>query len=529
MPTPNNSSGYLGNALVKRDSVEHQFTKEEVIEYAKCMKNPVHFAENYIKVISLDKGLISFKPYDYQRKMFEHFNDNRFSIVLACRQSGKSISSIIYILWYVCFHADKTVAILANKGATAREMLGRITLALENLPHFLQPGCKELNKGSIGFSNNSKIIASATSASSIRGLSVNLLFLDEFAFVENANEFYTSTYPVVTAGTDTKVIITSTANGVGNLYYKIYESARKEQNEFKSFRVDWWDVPGRDEKWKQQTISNTSEIQFEQEFGNNFLGTSNTLISANTILGLQHKNPIKIKDNIRYYEKPKAGHQYIMCVDVSKGRGQDYSTFNVIRITNKDFKQVCTFRDNIISPLIFPDLLMKVAKQYNDCLVVIENNDVGQVVCNAIHYEYEYENLFVESTVKASGIGVTMTKKIKRIGCSNLKDIIEMGKLEINDLNTINEISTFEVRGSSYQASDGNHDDLVMNLVLFAWFVSSEAFGNLSELDFKELLYSQTLKEIEDDLPPVGVLQDKSVGIEWYEKHKREVEDWNNL
>jgi hypothetical protein len=529
MPTPNNSSGYLGNALVKRDSVEHQFTKEEVIEYAKCMKNPVHFAENHIKVISLDKGLVSFKPYDYQRKMFEHFNDNRFSIVLACRQSGKSISSIIYILWYVCFHADKTVAILANKGATAREMLGRITLALENLPHFLQPGCKELNKGSIGFSNNSKIIASATSASSIRGLSVNLLFLDEFAFVENANEFYTSTYPVVTAGTDTKVIITSTANGVGNLYYKIYESARKEQNEFKSFRVDWWDVPGRDEKWKQQTISNTSEIQFEQEFGNNFLGTSNTLISANTILGLQHKDPIKIKDNIRYYEKPKAGHQYIMCVDVSKGRGQDYSTFNVIRITNKDFKQVCTFRDNIISPLIFPDLLMKVAKQYNDCLVVIENNDVGQVVCNAIHYEYEYENLFVESTVKASGIGVTMTKKIKRIGCSNLKDIIEMGKLEINDLNTINEISTFEVRGSSYQASDGNHDDLVMNLVLFAWFVSSEAFGNLSELDFKELLYSQTLKEIEDDLPPVGVLQDKSVGIEWYEKHKREVEDWNNL
>ena len=500
-----------------------------MIEYAKCMKNPVHFAENHIKVISLDKGLVSFKPYDYQRKMFEHFNDNRFSIVLACRQSGKSISSIIYILWYVCFHADKTVAILANKGATAREMLGRITLALENLPHFLQPGCKELNKGSIGFSNNSKIIASATSASSIRGLSVNLLFLDEFAFVENANEFYTSTYPVVTAGTDTKVIITSTANGVGNLYYKIYESARKEQNEFKSFRVDWWDVPGRDEKWKQQTISNTSEIQFEQEFGNNFLGTSNTLISANTILGLQHKDPIKIKDNIRYYEKPKAGHQYIMCVDVSKGRGQDYSTFNVIRITNKDFKQVCTFRDNIISPLIFPDLLMKVAKQYNDCLVVIENNDVGQVVCNAIHYEYEYENLFVESTVKASGIGVTMTKKIKRIGCSNLKDIIEMGKLEINDLNTINEISTFEVRGSSYQASDGNHDDLVMNLVLFAWFVSSEAFGNLSELDFKELLYSQTLKEIEDDLPPVGVLQDKSVGIEWYEKHKREVEDWNNL
>ena len=528
MPIQNNA-GYLGNALVKRDGVEHNFTKEEVVEYAKCMKDPVYFAENYIKVISLDQGLVSFKPYDYQRKMFKHFDDNRFSIILACRQSGKSISSIIYILWYVCFHADKTVAILANKGATAREMLGRITLALENLPHFLQPGCKELNKGSIGFSNNSKIIASATSASSIRGLSVNLLFLDEFAFVDGANEFYTSTYPVITAGTETKVIITSTANGVGNLYYKLYEGARKEQNEFKSFRVDWWDVPGRDEEWKRMTISNTSELQFEQEFGNNFLGTSNTLISPNTILGLQHKDPIKIKDNIRYYEMPKQGHQYIMCVDVSKGRGQDYSTFNVIRVANKRFKQVCTFRDNIISPLIFPDLLMKVAKQYNNCLVVVENNDVGQVVCNAIHYEYEYENLFVESTVKSSGIGVTMTKKIKRIGCSNLKDIFEMNKLEITDLNTINEIATFEVKGSSYQASEGNHDDLVMNLVLFAWFVSSEAFGNLSDLDFKALLYSQTLKEIEDDLPPVGILQDKSVGAEWYEKHKQEMDNWNSL
>ena len=240
------SAGYLGNALVKRDGVEHPYTEAEVQEYAKCMEDPVYFASKYIKVINLDEGLIQFKPYNYQRKMLKHFNDNRFSIILACRQSGKSISSIIYILWYVCFHPDKTVAILANKGAVAREMLSRITLALENLPHFIQPGAKELNKGSIGFSNNSKIIAAATSASSIRGLSVNLLFLDEFAFVEGANEFYTSTYPVITAGSETKVIITSTANGVGNLYYKLYEGAKRKDNDFKSFRVDWWDVPGRD-------------------------------------------------------------------------------------------------------------------------------------------------------------------------------------------------------------------------------------------------------------------------------------------
>lgn len=518
MSLPNTNAGYLGNALVKRDGVEHQFTEEEVKEYAKCMADVNYFAEKYVKVISLDEGLIPFTPYSYQKKMFEHFNQNRFNIVLACRQSGKSICSVVYILWYAIFNADKTVAILANKGATAREMLARVTLALENLPHFLQPGAKELNKGSMAFSNNSKIIAGATSASSIRGLSVNLLFLDEFAFVEGANEFYTSTYPVITAGTETKVIITSTANGVGNLYYKLYEGAKQNDNEFKPFRVDWWDVPGRDEKWKKQTISNTSELQFEQEFGNNFLGTSNTLISPTCLLGLKSSKFIKYKDGLKIYENPEPGHVYIMTVDVSKGRGQDYSTFNVIDVKQNYFKQVATFRDNLISPLILPDLLIKVAKQYNDALIIVENNDIGQVVCNSIYYEYEYENLFVESTVRSDGVGVTMTKKTKRIGCSNLKDIVELGKLHIVDEETIQELTTFEVRGGSYAASDGNHDDLVMNLVLFGWFVSSEAFGNVSEQELKQMLYSQTAKEVEDDLPPIGIIQEKrSMGDSWYE------------
>ena len=530
MSNPKTTSGYMGNSLVKRDGIQHNFTREEVEEYAKCMSNIGYFAETYIKVISLDKGLTDFKPYHYQKKMFSHFDENRFSIVLACRQSGKSISSIVYILWYAIFHSEVTIAILANKGAVAREMLGRITLALENLPHFLQPGAKELNKGSIGFSNNSKIIASATTGSSIRGMSINLLFLDEFAFVENANEFYTSTYPVITAGKDTKVIITSTANGVGNLFYKLYEGAKKEYNDFKHFRVDWWDVPGRDEDWKKQTIANTSELQFEQEFGNNFLGTSSTLISPNSILGLQSREPIKQFNNVRYYEEPKEGHMYIMTVDVSKGRGQDYSTFNVIDIKDKMFKQVCTFRDNIISPLIFPDVIIKVANEYNNALIVVENNDVGQVVCNAIYYEYEYENLFVESTVKTSGVGVTMTKKIKRIGCSNLKDIIELEKIELCDSDTINELATFEVKGASYAASEGNHDDLVMNLVMFGWFVSSEAFGNLSETDLKQLLYSKTLREIEEDLPPIGTIQEtRTKGNNWIDEQAEQIRLFNDL
>ena len=361
----NGNGGYMGNPLVKKDGLKTPFSAEEVDEYVKCMNDPIYFVEKYIKVISLDKGLVPFNPYEYQKKMFKQFNENRFNIVLACRQSGKSISSVVYILWYVIFNSEKTVAILANKGSTAREMLSRITLALENLPFFLQPGCKALNKGSIEFSNNSRIIAAATSASSIRGLSVNLLFLDEFAFVENASEFYTSTYPVVSAGTETKVIITSTANGIGNIFCGLWEGALKKKNEFVPFRIDWFDVPGRDETWKALTIANTSELQFDQEFGNSFIGTSNTLISSNTLLGLQMHSPERNHRGVKYYEDPIEDHQYVMTVDVSKGRGQDHSTITVIDATFGKFRQVATFRDNMISPMIFGDIIVRVAREYN--------------------------------------------------------------------------------------------------------------------------------------------------------------------
>lgn len=525
----NNGLGYNGNPRVKRDGIEQSFSKEEVTEYARCMNDPAYFIENYMKVNHPDRGLVPFKPYPYQRKMFENFNENRFSVVLACRQSGKSISSVGYILWYANFHSDKMIAILANKGATAREMLSRITLALENLPFFLQPGCRALNKGNIEFSNNSEIIAAATSGNSIRGLTVNLLFLDEFAFVEHATRFYTSTYPVITAGKTSKVIITSTANGIGNQFYNIWEGAIQGTNEFKPFRVDWWDVPERDEKWKKQTIANTSDTQFEQEFGNNFLGHSDTLLSTDKLLALKSESPLESKQGLSYYVKPMEGHKYLMMVDVAKGRGQDYSTFTVIDVTARPFEQVATFRDNMISPLLFPDIIVKVGKLYNEALLLIESNDVGQVVCNTVYYEHEYENMFVESALKKGGIGVTMTKKVKRVGCSNMKDLLEMNKLQIRDRETIHELTTFIGKGSSYQAEDGNHDDLVMNLVLFAWFVSDQAFGDMvEELDLKSLLYGDRSQEIEDDLVPPGFFSGGS-GMTEFDELIHAKEEWNGL
>ena len=521
----NQKNTYLGNPNVKKDGVNEQWTPDLIQEYKKCMVDPVYFVEHYCKVISLDEGIVNFKLYPYQRKMFQQFQENRFNVVLACRQSGKSISACAYLLWYALFNPEKTVAILANKGQTAGEMLSRITLMLENIPFFIQPGSKAVNKRSLEFSNNSRIIASATSGNSIRGMSVNLLYLDEFAFVERASEFYTSTYPVVSAGKDTKVIVTSTANGIGNQFHKIWEGAVQGINEFSSFRVDWWDVPGRDEEWKQQTIANTSQLQFDQEFGNTFFGTGDTLVNADTLLGLRAKAPVRTMEGglLKIYEEPIKDHDYVMTVDVSKGRGQDYSTFTLIDISSRPFKQVAVYRNNTISPLLFPNIIYKFAKPYNEAYVVVESNDQGSVVCNGLYHDLEYENVHVESSVKANAIGIEINRKTKRLGCSAIKDILEEKRLTINDEQTILEISTFEAKGQSYEASEGNHDDLMMNLVLFGYFVSTQYFSDMTDINLKQMMFEQKMQEIENDVVPFGFIDD---GEEAIVKIENEDDPW---
>ena len=502
---------YLGNPHVKKDGISEDWTQEKVSEYARCMSDPAYFARTHLKVINLNDGLVPFVLYPYQEKMFKHFNENRFNVVLACRQSGKSISSVGYLLWFALFNPEKTIAILANRGQTAREMLARVTLMLENLPYYLQPGCKTLNKGNIEFSNNSRILAESTSSSSIRGYSVNLLFLDEFAFVDKGAEFYTSTYPVISSGEDTKVIVTSTANGIGNQFHKIWQGAEQGVNEYKPFRVDWWDVPGRDEKWKEQTIANTSELQFDQEFGNTFFGTGQTLINPQTLLGLKARRPKNILENgdMLVYEERRKDAQYIMTVDVARGRGQDYSTFSVFDISSRPFNQVAVYRNNLISPILYPNIIYKYAELYNDAYVIIESNDAGQLVCQGLYQELEYENVHMSSALKSSGIGIEMTRRTKRLGCSGLKDLLEEGKLDVFDENTIMEISTFEVKGQSYEATDGNHDDLVMNLVMLGYFITTSYFQEMTNINIKQMMFEQRMQEIVEDVPPFGAHNDE--------------------
>ena len=524
MSCQNLNQNYLGNPNIKKDGITQNWTKEEVQEYALCMKNPVYFIEKYAKIISLDVGLVPFQLYPYQKKMFQQFEKNRFNVVLACRQSGKSISACGYLLWFALFQPEKSIAILANKGATAREMLARITIMLENIPFFLQPGVKALNKSNIDFSNNSRIIAAATTGQSIRGLSINLLYLDEFAFVERAAEFYTSTYPVISSGTDTKIIVTSTANGIGNTFHKIWEGSIQGVNEYSNFRVDWHDVPGRDEKWKQETINNTSQVQFDQEFGNTFFGTGNTLINAQTLLDLRASQPVKIMENgdMFVYKETVNKHDYILVADVAKGRGQDYSTFSLIDISTRPFEQVAVYRNNTISPLLFPNIIYKYANVYNKAYCIIESNDQGSVVCNGLYYDLEYENVHVESAIKANAVGIEINRKSKRLGFSALKDLMENNKIKVVDEQTILEISTFEAKGQTFEASTGNQDDLVMNLVLFGYFVSSAYFANLTDINIKDMIFKQKLKAIEEDIVPFGFIDDGSEQIEKLQNEESE-------
>ena len=534
---PHNLKSYLQNSQVKAHRADEGVAWElwEEMEYIKCAEDIDYFARNYVKIIHVDKGLIPYNPYPYQSKMYKMLDESRFGIVLAPRQSGKSVAFVIWLLHYAIFQPSKTVVIGAQNLGTAMEMLERITIALENLPFFLQPGTRVLNKTSVVFSNNSKIYARATGPNTLRGLSVNVLFLDEFAIVEHSEKFYTGAYPVISSGKDTKMIITSTANGIGNQFYDLWEKAIKGQNDFGHFEVKWNDVPGRDEQWKKETIARTSERQFMQEFENRFLGGSNTLINADTLLSLSPMEPIFTAgddNNIRVFEEPKKNHEYVMTVDVSQGVGGDSSAFSIIDVTQTPFQQVVAYSNNQITPYLLSELLVKYAKMYNRAYMCIENNDHGSVVNHSVMNDLEYDNIYTESWVKLNKIGLRQTKKTKSLGCTNFKDLLEGRKLRINDNETIREIGKFEERHGSFQAAPGCHDDLVMGLVIFGYISSTDKFKSAFNTNLKNILYSadEIERVQESQLPPFGIIDkgednDPTETVFEVSEHKRFVRD----
>ena len=513
---------YLGNPNLKRANVAQNFTPEEVEEFVKCSKDPVYFITNYIKIISLDLGLVPFDLYPFQADMVNKFHDNRFNIAKLPRQSGKSTVVTAYLLWYSIFNDNVNVAILANKAATAREMLQRLQLSYENLPKWLQQGVVNWNRGSLELENGSKIMAASTSASAVRGMSFNIIFLDEFAFIPThiADEFFSSVYPTISSGKSTKVIIISTPKGM-NMFYKLWHDAELKRNEYITTEVHWSEVPGRDALWREQTIANTSEEQFNQEFECEFLGSVNTLITSTKLKIMTYEEPLTKNAGLDIYEEPVEGNQYVMTVDVARGITKDYSAFLVFDTTTIPYRIVAKYRNNVIKPMLFPNVIHQVAVSYNHAYVMAEVNDIGGQVADILQYDLEYDNLLMCAMRGRAGqvvgqgfsgsktqLGVKMSTTVKKTGCSNMKTLIETDKLVFQDYDIISELTTFIQKGQAWEAEEGCNDDLAMCIVIFSWLATSDYFRELHDNDVRARLYQEQKEQIEADMAPFGFIDD---------------------
>ena len=513
---------YLGNPNLKRANIAQNFTPKQVEEFVKCSQDPVYFITNYIKIISLDKGLVPFDLYDFQADMVNKFHENRFNIAKLPRQSGKSTVVTAYLLWYTLFNDNVNVAILANKAATAREMLQRLQLSYENLPNWMQQGVVNWNRGSLELENGSKIMAASTSASAVRGMSFNIIFLDEFAFIPThiADEFFSSVYPTISSGKSTKVIIISTPKGM-NMFYKLWHDAEKGKNEYTTTEVHWSQVPGRDAEWKEQTIKNTSEEQFNQEFECEFLGSVNTLITSSKLKILAYDDPLTSSAGLDIFEEPIEGHDYVCTVDVARGITKDYSAFTIIDTTEIPYKLVAKYRNNKIKPLLFPNIIHQVCTQYNHAYTLVEVNDIGGQVADILQFDLEYDNLLMCSMRGRAGqvvgqgfsgskvqLGVKMSTTVKKTGCANMKQLIEDDKLIFTDFDIITELTTFIQKGQAWEAEEGCNDDLAMCLVIFSWLATTDYFRELHDSDVRLRMYQEQKDAIEADMAPFGFVSD---------------------
>lgn len=514
---------YKGSPNLKAANVEISFTPEQVQEWLKCADDPVYFTKNYIKIVSLDEGLVPFKMWDFQEDMINRFHTNRFNIAKLPRQTGKSTTVVSYLLHYAIFNDNVNIGILANKLTTSRELLGRLQLAYENLPKWMQQGIVSWNKGSLELENGSKIMAASTSSSAVRGMSFNIIFLDEFAFVPThiAEQFFSSVYPTISSGKSTKVIIISTPNGM-NMFYKLWHDAERGKNQYVTTEVHWSQVPGRDAKWKEQTIANTSQRQFTQEFECEFLGSVDTLIAASKLRTMVYDDPITNNNKgLVVYENPQKDHDYIITVDVARGVGSDYSAFLVFDITKFPYRLVARYRNNEIKAIMFPTIITQMATSYNRAYILTEVNDIGDQVASMMHFDLEYDHILMCAmrgragqivgtgfSGKKTQLGVKMSKTVKKVGCLNLKTFIEDDKLVIPDYETIAELTTFISKRDSFEAEEGCHDDLAMCLVIFCWLAVQDYFKEMTDNDVRQRIYDEQKNQIEQDMAPFGFISD---------------------
>lgn len=512
---------YLGQENLKAAGVQIAWSDEQVKEFKKCKFSPLYFIENYIKIISLDHGLIQFKPHEFQKEFIRNCVDNRFVIAKWPRQQGKTTTTAALLLWYVLFNKHFKIALLAHKDEQAREILGRVQLAFENLPDWLQQGVVSWNKGDIQFENGSLIKTYATSSGSIRGKTYNIIYLDEFAHVDgNVQEaFFTSTYPTISSGKKSKFIITSTPKGM-EWFYKLWHDSEQGRNAYVRHEAHWSEMPGRDEAWKEETIRNTSEWQFNQEFNTEFLGSTNTLIDGQKLKVLTYDAPISEMGNIAFFKRAEKGHVYVLSVDCSEGLNQDYHAASVVDVTKTPYEVCAVYHDNKTHHLMLPNILYNLAMLYNEAMIMCETQSTGAQVATILMHDLEYEGV-LSTTMKGKAgqrigggfggevrLGVMMNQQVKRIGCTNLKALIEQDKLVFHDERILKEFFTFTADKKSFRADEGKNDDLVMSLVIFAWMVAQNFFKDVTDTDVRRDMLQENIELIEQDLTPFGFISD---------------------
>ena len=512
-----NVTFYMGNPHLKAANVKMTYTEDQIKEVIKCAEDPIYFIENYVKIVTVDEGLVQFKLWDFQKNLIHNIVNNRFTIAKLPRQVGKSTTTVSYLLWVVLFQPQQSIAILANKSKTAMSILGRLQTAYEHIPHWMQQGIKAWNKGNIELENGSKIIAASTTEDSVRGDTYNIIFLDEFAFVPHnvAEEFITSVYPTITSGKSSKIIIVSTPKGM-NLFYKYWTDAINKKNLYVPIQVHWSDVPGRDKAWAEEQEKQLGKEKFNQEFNCEFLGSSDTLIASSKLATMAWIEPQYNKHSFKVYEAPQEDRSYMITVDTGRGDNLNYSAFSVFDVTAAPYKQVAQYRNCEISPMLYPNIIHNVAFKYNKAFILVETNDIGAQVADTLFHELEYEHIFCTITMGRGGqkialgmrkngkLGVKTSAPMKSIGCSNLKSLLEGDQLIIQDFDTISELTTFVLKKKSYEAEEGRNDDLAMTLVMFAWLCAQPMFKEMTDINIQKRLFEEREKMTEETMLPFG-------------------------
>jgi hypothetical protein len=540
---------YDGNPTLRKGNILFDYTAHELEEIKKCAADICYFANHYCTVMT-DEGLRTIELRDYQYEMLEHFKANRFSICLASRQIGKTICSSIYIAWYVLFNFDRNALILSNKGATTREIIDKAKVILDNLPFFMKPGVIKNDVFNMKFDNGCRIIGQSTTKKAAIGFTIHLLFMDEFAHIHPSflDIFYENVYPTISSSKVSRVIITSTPNGF-NKFYEIYRSAVKNKSEYKAFRVDWWQVPGRDEEWMAREIANLgSEEAFNRQYGNQFIASSNLLLGPESIKRLQkrqkdfvHHEFFELDDievdyrNLTWdpdfdiSEIENENSYWAFSVDIAEGNGGDYSVINIFHVGPMErgdikkikapgafmeffgLRQVGVFRSNQHTIEDFSKILYTLAIELfngENVKMIIEWNMFGSELIRRLQTIFPSRNDFDEEMVvkfkhrndaRVTNFGLKLKSDNKAIFCQNFKKYVNIGRVLVSNKETIEECISFgKMPNGSYQGQLGN-DDLVMSCINVTEFFHTTDFSDFVEEKF-DCLDQDTQRFMDDAL-----------------------------